>query len=133
MKKGPLLGKFGESFFFYALISLVVFGPCLFTHRAYFDSDLLAQFGPWRAFLKDQLAHGHFPLWDPYLLGGQPFFADLQNMMLYPLNYLTLPFSIPLGLTLFQALHWVLAAWGMDQWLSCLGFNQRASRLGALT
>jgi hypothetical protein len=117
---------------FFFLLSLLVFGRCFFFQQAYFDSDLLAQFGPWRSFLKDQLAQGHFPLWNPYLLGGQPFFADLQNMMLYPPNYLTLPFSIPAGLTLFIALHWVGAALGMRLWLLTLGLGERASRVGAL-
>jgi hypothetical protein len=117
---------------FYLPLSLLLFGRCLFFHQAYFDSDLLAQFGPWRAFLKDQLAQGHFPLWNPYLLGGQPFFADLQNMMLYPPNYLTLPFSIPFGLTLFIALHWLGAALGMRAWLSLLGLGERACRVGSL-
>ncbi len=129
-----LLGLFfgGPPFVFYLALSLWVLAPCLLFHRAYFDSDLLAQFGPWRSFLKDELAQGRFPLWDPYLLGGQPFFADLQNMMLYPLNYLTLPFSIPLGLTLFTALHWAIGALGMEKWLSTLGLAPRAARVGAL-
>ena len=124
----PLTG----TLLFYFFLSLLVFGRCFFFHQAYFDSDLLAQFGPWRAFLKDQLAQGHFPLWNPYLLGGQPFFADLQNMMLYPPNYLTLPFSIPTGLTLFIALHWIGAALGMRYWLLTLSLGERAGRIGSL-
>ena len=110
----------------------MAFFPCLFLGQAYFDNDLLAQFGPWRAFLKNQLALGHFPLWNPYLMGGQPFFADLQNMMLYPLNWLTLPFSVPYGLSVFFFLHMVLAAWGMHLWLRSLGLSENACRVGAL-
>lgn len=110
----------------------MAFYPCLLLNQAYFDNDLLAQFGPWRAFLKDQLAHGHFPLWNPYLLGGQPFFADLQNMMLYPLNYLTLPFSIPYGLSVFFFLHMVLAAIGMHLWLKSLQLSETSCRMGSL-
>ncbi len=133
MTKSPAQAKGAPAWVWAPLLSLLVFSPCLLTGRAYFDSDLLAQFGPWRAFLKQELALGRFPLWDPYLLGGQPFLADLQNMMLYPPNYLTLPFSVPLGLTLFIALHWAWAAWGMDAWLRALGLGPRASRIGALT
>ena len=116
----------------YGLVSLAAFSPCLLGGQAYFDNDLLAQFGPWRAFLKDQLAQGHFPLWNPYLLGGQPFFADLQNMMLYPLNWLTLPFSVPYGLSVFFFLHFFLAALGMHLWLRSFGLSENACRVGAL-
>lgn len=116
----------------YLVLSIFAFYPCLFHGQAYFDNDLLAQFGPWRAFLKDQLASGHFPLWNPFNLGGQPFFADLQNMMLYPFNWLTLPFSVPLGLSLFFALHLFWAALGMDRWLGSLGLSGTARWVGAL-
>jgi len=122
----------GPSLGLYAALSLLAFFPCLFLGQAYFDNDLLAQFGPWRAFLKDQLALGHFPLWNPYNLGGMPFFADLQNMMLYPFNWLTLPFSVPYGLGVFFFLHMAWAATGMHLWLRSLGLSQAACRLGAL-
>ncbi len=121
-----------KSFFLYLVLSLLAFYPCLFQGKAYFDNDLLAQFGPWRAFLRDQLAHGHFPLWNPYSLGGQPFFADLQNMMLYPFNYLTLPFSIPVGLSLFFLIHLLWAAFGMHLWLKSMGLSENSCRVGAL-
>ena len=116
----------------YIAISPLAFSRCVFLGQAYFDNDLLAQFGPWRAFLKDQLAQGHFPLWNPYLMGGQPFFADLQNMMLYPLNWLTLPFSVPYGLSLFFLIHMFWAALGMHLWLNRLGLSHGSCRSGAL-
>jgi hypothetical protein len=120
------------SLLLYLFLSLLAFYPCLFLGQAYFDNDLLAQFGPWRAFLKDQLARGHIPLWNPYSLGGQPFFADLQNMMLYPLNYLTLPFSVPMGLSVFFFIHLFWAAFGMHLWLKSLGLSENSCRVGAL-
>jgi len=121
-----------HSVIFYGLLSLIAFFPCLFMGQAYFDNDLLAQFGPWRAFLRDQLAQGHFPLWNPFSLGGQPFFADLQNMMLYPFNYLTLPFSVPMGLSFFFFIHMFWAALGMHLWLRSLELSENASRAGAV-
>jgi hypothetical protein len=138
MVKGPgkdlKSGSAGDkgSLFLYFALSLLAFFPCLFLAQAYFDNDLLAQFGPWRAFLKDQLAQGHFPLWNPYSLGGQPFLADLQNMMLYPFNYLTLPFSVPFGLGLFFFIHMFWAAFGMHLWLKSLGLSENSCRVGAL-
>ena len=116
----------------YLVLSLTAFFPCLFLGQAYFDNDLLAQFGPWRSFLRDQLAQGHFPLWNPYNLGGQPFFADLQNMMLYPLNWLTLLFPVAYGLSLFFFIHMFWAAAGMHLWLASLGLSEKACRVGAV-
>ncbi len=134
--KAPALKDFFKtpafSYCLYALLAFLAFSPCLLGGQAYFDNDLLAQFGPWRAFLKDQLAQGHFPLWNPYSLGGQPFFADLQNMMLYPFNYLTLPFSLPMGLSIFFFIHMFWAALGMHLWLKTLGLSENSSRIGAL-
>src|ERR1700679_3457928 len=72
----------------YVLLALIAFFPCLFLGQAYYANDLIYQFGPFRQFLKDQLLQGHFPLWNPYLYGGQPFFANPNSMMCYPLNYL---------------------------------------------
>jgi hypothetical protein len=120
------------SIWLYVLVSFLAFSPCLLFKQAYFDNDLLAQFGPWRAYLRDQLAQGHFPLWNPFLLGGQPFFADLQNMMFYPFNYLTLPFSVPYGLSLFFFLHFFWSALGMHLWLRSWGLSENACRTGSL-
>ncbi len=92
----------------------------------------MAQFGPWRAFLRDQLLQGHFPLWNPYLLGGCPFLADLQNMVFYPLNWLTIPFSVPTGLSLFFCLHLFLALLGMDLLLKSFGLDSQSRLAGAL-
>ena len=117
----------------YVGMAFLAFFPCLVLGKAYFANDLLAQFGPWRMFLRDQLLAGHFPLWNPYLLGGQPFFADLQNMMLYPVNYLTLLFPNPYGLSFFLFLHMALASFGMHFWLKSLRLSEGACRLGALT
>ncbi len=116
----------------YLFVSFIAFFPCLVLGRAYFDNDLLAQFGPWRAFLRDRLFRGHFPLWNPYSLGGEPFFANLQNMMLYPFNYLTLPFPVAYGLSVFFFIHLFWAALGAHLWLRVLGLSENTCRTGAL-
>ncbi|MEK9143473.1 MAG: hypothetical protein AAB481_02510 [Patescibacteria group bacterium] len=55
---------------------------------------------PARVFQAQELAHGRFSLWNPYIFSGTPFFADINLAVLHPLNllYLVLP---P-----FQALTW---------------------------
>ncbi len=114
----------------YIILSLIAFFPCLLLGRTYFANDLLYFFGPMRAFLRDQLFQGHFPLWNPYIFCGQPFFADLQNMMLYPLTYPTLLFPTGFGLNVFLSLHFLLAACGMHFWLKTLKLSPSASVIG---
>ncbi len=116
----------------YLFISFAAYSPCLIGQKAYYANDLLYFFGPMRAFLTDRLAHGSFPLWNPYIFCGQPFFADLQNMMLYPLHYLSLPFSVPYGLSVFFFLHMFFAACGMHLWLKSLKLSAGSCVIGSL-
>jgi hypothetical protein len=116
----------------YLGVALVAFFPCLILGKAYFANDLLNQYAHFRCVVKDQLALGHFPLWNPYLFGGQPFFADPNVMMAYPLLYPTLLFPVPYGLSVFFFLHMVLAACGMHLWLKSLRLSDNAARLGSL-
>ena len=52
------------------------------------ELDFIRQFYPARFFAVKSLAGGTFPLWNPYILSGHPFFASYQTAMLYPLNLL---------------------------------------------
>lgn len=48
---------------------------------------------PARVFQAQELTHWRFPLWNPYIFSGTPFFADINLAVLHPLNllYLILP------------------------------------------
>ena len=124
--------KFPFSHLLYLLFAFTAFFSSLVLNQAYFANDLIYQFVPFRMFLKDQLSHGHFPLWNPYLFGGQPFFANPNSMMCYPLTYLTLLFPIPYDIGVFFFIHMFLAAAGMHFWLKSLKLSEGACRVGAL-
>ncbi len=117
----------------YVLLSIIFFSPGLFLNQFFFHDDLLVYFGLSRQFLGEQLAQGHFPLWNPYLLGGMPFFANPNSMAAYPLLYPTLLFPTAYGIVVFSWVHWVIAALGMHFFLSGRGFSREACRAGALT
>jgi len=74
------------------LLGLVtlVFANVLFTRRWSFgvELDFLRQFYPARFYEARSLAEGIFPLWSPFMLSGQPFFASFQTALLYPFNLL---------------------------------------------
>jgi heme/copper-type cytochrome/quinol oxidase subunit 4 len=73
-----------------AAVVVLVFSKVLFTRGWSFgvELDFLRQFYPARFFAAHSLAGGTFPLWNPYVLSGQPFFASYQTAMLYPFNLL---------------------------------------------
>lgn len=52
------------------------------------EVDFIRQFYPARVYAANTLASGAFPLWNPYAIGGQAFFASYQTAMLYPFNLL---------------------------------------------
>ena len=78
---------FSVALFFYDIYK----GRFLFTER-----DLAPYFIPPRFFWVESLKNGDFPLWNPFLFAGHPFFANPQNAILYPLNslFFLLPFDL---------------------------------------
>lgn len=62
--------------------------------------DLTGQFLGWRSFGFGQMRAGHFPLWNPHLFSGTPYFGGFQSALLYPINWVHL--FLPLG----TAINW---------------------------
>ncbi|HTC19757.1 MAG TPA: hypothetical protein VK859_02850, partial [bacterium] len=128
----PLKGKF-PPWAFFPLFSFIVFFPCLVLGKSYFHDDLLIYFDISRQFLRNQIALGHFPFWNPFLMGGQPLLGDPGDMAAYPFLYPTLLFPDPFGLGFFLFLHMTLAALGMRYFLKNLSLSEEACRVGAVT
>ncbi len=63
-------------------------------------SDLVLQNYQWKAFIREQLAAGEVPLWNPHQFSGIPFLAAGQHSALYPLSV------IYYGLPLHNAYGW---------------------------
>jgi hypothetical protein len=76
-------------------------------------SDPARQFYPWEVFAHDSVRAGIFPAWNPYALGGTPFFANANVALLSPftLPFLILPVKLALGVS--AALKLWVAAFGM--------------------
>src|SRR6266550_4531078 len=63
--------------------------------RSFADiGDVITFFYPLRAFAAQSIKHGILPVWNPLLLSGEPFLANSQSALFYPLNALfyLLPF-----------------------------------------
>lgn len=94
------------------------------TGRILAGVDVFTYFYPYRAFLSQAIHAGKFPLWNPYLFLGAPFFADSQAGALYPLNLLLTWSPVPYQVTASLVIHLMLA--GLFTYL----FARRSLRLG---
>lgn len=97
-----------------------------------FSPDCLQSYYPRRVFARQALLEGRLPLWDPGSFCGQPFLANFQSGVFYPLNLLLLPFSPEHALGLYVWMHLLLAGFGMYLFLQSLSLSRRAALIGAL-
>ena len=76
------------------LLGILYFYRPLFLKETFFFRDLFSIFLTQKQLLTDFLKAEEFPLWDPYLHGGRPYFANALNSTLYPSNllYVFLPY-----------------------------------------
>jgi O-antigen/teichoic acid export membrane protein len=91
-------------------------------------SDLILENYAWKKFIRESIAAGQIPLWNPYILSGQPFLANGQHSALYPFSLIF--YMMPLS----KAYGWFTVS---QLWLAGLGMYifaraVRATRLGAL-
>ena len=80
-------------------------------------------------FTLSQIKVGIFPLWCPQIMGGYPYFANLQTLLFYPFSILWLLFPMNQGTNLFFICHIFLIGAGTFLWL----YNKKFNNLSALT
>ncbi|MGH9657355.1 MAG: hypothetical protein ACRD96_02365, partial [Bryobacteraceae bacterium] len=94
-----------------ALLLLIVAGffwKLLLTDQyTWLDSpDLANQVAPWFQFQAGEWRQGRFPLWDPYVWGGQPLVGQAQPGAVYPPNWLLFWLPLRNGWIRQSYLHW---------------------------
>src|SRR3990172_7230466 len=116
-------------------VTLTMFGDVLFSP----DGPILSKKGldisTAEMFLRDfefrEIKNGNFPLWNPHLFSGVPFFDGVQSTTLYPLNYLHLLFPLPQAINIGIALHTFLIGFFMYLWTSHRRLHPLACLLSA--
>ena len=116
----------------YLAVAFLAFFQCLVLQKFYYANDLISFVYPDLRLLKSDLSMGHMALWNPYLMGGQPLFANPNYMRCNPFYYLIILFPIPYGLSLYFLFHMFLAAMGMHVFLKTLRFSEATCRVTAL-
>jgi hypothetical protein len=117
----------------FAVLDVLLFWPVFFigSFVPRGGGDLVSFIYPRYAFVAHYIRQGVVPLWDPYLYGGQPYLADVQSGLLYPVNLLAYAIFRSFDyhkLELLAIAHYALAG----VFAYALGRQLRLGRFGAL-
>lgn len=87
-------------FFGLTALLIFVFFPVIFLNKTFFFGDNFMLMIPGKLFAASALKSATIPFWNPYILSGVPFFADVSQSLLYPstLLFFFLPTGLALGL-----------------------------------
>ncbi len=94
-------------------------------------SDLYGQMIPWRRAVQWSLAHGEWPLWNPFILSGDILAQSAQPAPYSPFTLLALLLPVPIGLTFSAAITHFLAALGAFLFAREIGCREPASLIAA--
>ena len=90
--------------------------------------DLMGQVAPWYNVQAKAWHDGEFPMWDPYVWGGQPLLGQMQPGAVFPLNWPL--FLAPLDVDGRIDLRWMNLHFGLIRLLPGLFFYLLARELG---
>lgn len=113
--------------------STFLFADVLFLGDNFHFRDLYTYHMPLKWIVRDTIAHGQMPLWNPYIAGGQPMAANPAYEVFYPLQWLTFLGSFTFGFALHIVAHVWLALLGMYFMLRALPLRIAPSLFGALS
>ena len=94
--------------------------------------DSLQQYYPRRVYMRDALAHGWLPLWNPGVYGGSPFLATQQGAALYPPAWLLSLLAPEVQFGWSAVLHLALAGAGALLFFRELRLRPAAALTGAV-
>jgi hypothetical protein len=144
---------------FLAAVPLIVTGPALFTGevRGPIDisyqtdplrsirstvgigepaspilGDVAYQMIPWRKAVRESVFNGRFPLWNHFMLGGEPLLATMQPAALHPFTWIGMLLPLGQAWTLEMALGLFLALVSAYAFFRDLSLSDVASAFGAL-
>jgi hypothetical protein len=115
-----------------AALAAIPFLPAFVGNRVFFVRDLSEFFWPRYLWLRHEWLAGHFPLWDPFVGGGQAAYSDALHQMFMPLAIVArLIGSEVFGFNFWIAVPIPLAAIGAFAFLR-RRFTAHASAIGAV-
>jgi len=95
-------------------------------------TDLYSQMIPWQQAVRYAVHQGEWPLWNPFILCGDPLAGSAQPAPYYPVNLLSLLLPLPLALTFAATAQLFLAALAAFLYLRDLGCREIPAAFGAV-
>lgn len=93
-------------------------------------SDVVFQEIPWRKAVRDAAKNGRLPLWNRFVLSGEPLLAVQQPVVLHPATWIGMLLPLAQGWTLEMALRFLLAILAAYLFLREIGCGEVPSLLG---
>ena len=115
---------------FFLILAATFFDRVLFRGEVFFSRDVAPFFYPMKHFLASAVRAGELPLWNPWVAGGEPFFASLQPGLLYPGSLVLYGLPMPAAFDWLVALHYPLAGAGLALLLRRWGHGWTAALMG---
>lgn len=118
---------------FLAAVATLLFADVLFLGNNFYARDLFAYHFPMKHAVRELIARGEMPWWNPYVGGGQPMAANPAYEIFYPLQWLIFIGSFEFGFALHIVAHVYLALIGMYAMLRSIPLRPLAALFGALS
>ncbi len=115
-----------------AVVITFVFFDVAIGSGAFYTRDAALWYVPLKTILRDVVAGGEFPYWNPFISGGQPLAANPTHEVFYPLTWLAVLPSV-LAFNWHVLIHLYLLTIGTFALLRSLGTSRAAACLGALS
>ncbi len=96
-------------------------------------SDLVLENFQFKSFIRQSLAQGEFPLWNPYQFSGIPFFAAGQQSTLYPFSLIYYLLPLPAAYGWFMVSQLALAGMLMYLLMRGLGIGRAGGAVAGVT
>jgi hypothetical protein len=116
-----------------AAIATLFFADVLFLGNNFWFRDLFVYHFPMKLLVRDAIARGEFPWWNPFFGGGQPMAANPAYEIFYPPQWLIFIGTYPFGFALHIIIHVYIALLGAYAFLRSIPLRIDASLFGALS
>ncbi|MFB3895753.1 MAG: YfhO family protein [bacterium] len=105
---------------------LIFFAKVIISNEYFSGLDLVNAFYPWKSFLVQNVKSGELPLWNPYTFCGNPFIANFQACIFYPLDLIFYLTSVANAFRISLILHIILSGVWMYLLARYLKLNRTA-------
>lgn len=116
-----------------AAIVTALFADVLFLGNNFYVRDLFVYHFPMKHVVREVIARGEFPWWNPYIASGQPMAANPAYEIFYPPQWLIFVGPFTFGFALHVLVHVYLAAIGAFLFFRSMPLRRDASVFGALS